>query len=324
MNVAVIGCGSIGRRHIRNLLDIGVGSISAYEPDPVARELLEAESGIRCRRSLEELWADGPKAALITAPTRSHVSLATEAARHGCHLFIEKPLSHAFEGIDELVSELRARKLVSMVACNMRFHAGPAMVKDLLEGGAIGDILSARLECGSYLPSWRPHQDYTSSYSASPVSGGVILDAIHEIDLALWYFGPARLIAAAHRPARSIGLDTDGLAELIIEHDAGVLSSVHLSFVQRDYHRTCQIVGSEGTIYWSFDVPEVRVLGAPGGEVRSLPLEGGQDVNAMYIAELRHFLEAVYSGSPTLNPIDSGIDALRIALAARAWGLADG
>ena len=122
----------------------------------------------------------------------------------------------------------------------MRFHPGPAAVRRLLKDGAIGDLISYRLHTGSYLPLWRPHQDYRQSYSASEETGGAILDCIHELDLALWYAGPAQLIAAKHLPARSIGLQTDGLAEILLQHDIGNrIGSIHLNFIERDYRRSC-------------------------------------------------------------------------------------
>src|SRR5262249_44881068 len=154
------------------------------------------------------------QAVLVTAPTHLHVPLAREAAAHGCDLFIEKPLSHSWDGVEELRHEVRRRGLVTMVGCNMRFHPGPARVHELLRRGAIGRPLAARIFTGSYLPDWRPGTDYRKSYSASSErGGGVLLDCIHEIDLALWYFGPARLAAAVAAPAETIGLDVEGVAE---------------------------------------------------------------------------------------------------------------
>ena len=151
-----------------------------------------------------------------------------------------------------------------MVGCNMRFHPGPATVRRLLEEKALGTPLCARLQTSSFLPRWRPEQDYRKSYSASPDSGGAILDCIHEIDLADWYFGPGIVLASAILPASCLGLTTDGAAEILISHDSGVLASVHLNFMQRDYRRGCQIAGTDGTIYWDFAMRYVEVFGEDG------------------------------------------------------------
>jgi predicted dehydrogenase len=207
-----------------------------------------------------------------------------------------------------------------MVGCNMRFHPGPATVKRLLDERAIGEAVAARIETGSFLPRWRPWQNYRESYSASPQSGGAILDCIHEIDLALWYFGSARVLAAAHLPAGVIGLQTDGLAEILLAHDSGTLSSVHLNFVQRDYRRCCHIIGSEGTLYWNFTERRVTVFDSEGNLARTYEEPAGWDVNTMYMDELTHFLSAVSCGTESMNPLEGGISALRIALTAREVG----
>jgi predicted dehydrogenase len=317
LRILVLGCGSIGQRHIKNLISLKAGEIIAYDISESQRQTVKANLGVEVVDTLDEAWELQPQVGLITSSTQTHVQLALQAAEHGCHLFIEKPLSHSLEGVDQLLSEIEARQLLTMVGCNMRFHPGPAMVKCLLDVGTIGQVIAARIQTGSYLPQWRPWQDYRQSYSASPEWGGAILDCIHEIDLALWYLGPAQLFAAAHLPAQTIELETDGLVEIILHHASGALSNVHLNFVQRDYRRTCQIIGSEGTIYWDFSDRLVRVFGAEGELKATYPEPEGWQVNQMYLAELEHFLQAVQNGSQTVNPVSGGVAVLKLALAAR-------
>jgi predicted dehydrogenase len=203
----------------------------------------------------------------------------------------------------------------------MRFHPGPAAVKRALDAGVIGSPIAARIYCGSYLPGWRPGSNYTLSYSASPEHGGAVLDCIHEIDLALFYFGPARLRSASVLPATAIGLHTDGLAELTLQHAAGVLSSVHLNFVQRNYSRGCEVIGHDGTLTWNFTRRTVERFGPDGALAETIAEPADWDVNKMYVDELVHFLGACASGRPSCNPLAGGVEALSIALAARAQRL---
>jgi predicted dehydrogenase len=317
MRLAVLGCGSIGRRHLRNLKTLGYDDLLAFDPAPAVRQEIAAELKIPIAQGLAAVWQQRPDAVIVAAPTKLHREIALEAARHNCHLLIEKPLSHSLAGIDTLLQEVSARGLITMVGCNMRFHPGPAAIKRLLDEMAIGGVIAARIQTGSYLPSWRPGQDYRQSYSASKEAGGAILDCIHEIDLGLWFFGPARVAGAAWLPAAAIGLDTDGLAEILLQHENGVLSSVHLNFVQRDYRRTCQVIGTEGTIYWDFSDGRVRVLGPGGRMIQEILEPEGWQVNRMYVDELSHFLRCVNERVPTANPVADSLAALQIALAVR-------
>jgi predicted dehydrogenase len=275
------------------------------------------ENHVLCVSTRHAVWEQEPAVAFITAPSNWHTELALEAARQNCHLFIEKPLAHTTEGIDTLCAEVAQRELCTMVGCNMRFHPGPATVKRLMEEGQIGPVVAARIQSGSYLPSWRPWQDYRQSYSASPVWGGAVLDCIHEIDLALWYFGAARVVGSALLPATSIGLETDGLAEILLAHTNGVLSNVHLNILQRDYRRTCQVIGREGTISWDFAEGVVSLYGSDGNLDETVAQPEGWEFNQVYIDEVVHFFQAIQHHTPTMNPLEGGLAALEIALSVR-------
>jgi predicted dehydrogenase len=147
--------------------------------------------------------------------------------------------------------------------------------------------------------------------------GGAILDCIHEIDLALWYFGPGDLASSVTLPATTLGLETDGLAELLIRHDRGTLSSVHLNFVQRDYCRSCTIVGAAGTISWDFSSGRVRVFGLDGTERRAIAQPPSWEINQMYLDEMQAFLRDVEADRAPANGIAEARTTLEIALAAR-------
>lgn len=315
MRIAVLGCGSIGTRLMACLKDIGETGLLPYDPSPQVRESTQARTGLRCSSSLADLWRLAPDVALITSPSPFHISLAREAVAHRCDIFVEKPLSNSLDGIELLIDDLEDAKAISMVGCNMRFHRGPATIKNLVDSGRIGDVLAARLESGSYLPDWRPWLDYRQSVSAREDSGGgVLLECIHEIDLSLWLFGAGRVVGAAIKKADSLHLEVDGVAEVLVGHDSGVLSSIHLNFVQRNYHRAYQVIGTEGTITWSFEQPWIEVRGK---RHERIPLEGTSDLNQMYRDELTHFLECVRSRRQTTCTARDGLAALDIALRAR-------
>lgn len=315
--IAIVGCGSIGRRHLQNLQRLGYADVLVYDPSPTALQALAAAPTVRCSPSLEALLAQAPTVVLVTTPPQVHVEVALAAARANCHLFIEKPLAHTLEGLEALLQETRRRCLITMVGCNLRFHPGPRQVKQWLDAGAIGAVLSARLHTGSYLPRWRPQHDYRQSYSASPVWGGAVLDCIHEVDLALWLLGEARLVAAVTRPATSLGLQTDGLAELLLEHAAGALASVHVNFVQRNYRRSIELIGSHGSIAWDFAAGSVERYGEDGTLAQRVQQPESWQLNDMYVEEMAHFLRCIQTGEATCNPVEQAAQTLVLALAAR-------
>jgi len=292
----------------------------AFDPAPTAREAVAGEFGIKCFSLLDDVWAERPDTVLVTAPSSMHVELAIVGARNGCHLFIEKPLSHTLDGVGDLLETVKRQTLITMVGCNMRFHPGPALVKRLIDEGVVGNVLAARVKTGSYLPEWRPGMDYRDSYSASVrMGGGALLDCIHEIDLALWYLGPGRVAGSAIRRADSLGLEVDGLAELLVQHDRGALTSIHVNFVQRDYKRCCQVIGEKGTIYWDFAAPAVEVHTSQT-TARRYDLDPNWNVDQMYLDEMSYFIDCVEKCKQTFCSVEDGKAALQIVLSAKELG----
>ncbi|MBU0766658.1 Gfo/Idh/MocA family oxidoreductase [Patescibacteria group bacterium] len=317
--VLVSGAGSIGKRHLKNLNNLGIKQLSVCDPNEAnlksAVEKLDCKSYADLEAALKE---QKPDIVFICSPTKFHITQALNAAKANMNLFIEKPLSINKEHIKELTQEVEERGLTCMVGCNMRFHHGPATVKRLLNEGRIGSVKQAYIYTGSYLPDWKPQQDYRQSYSADPEQGGAILDCIHEIDLALWYLGPATLVSTTSKPATDIDLPSvEGTADLVLWHGSGSESNVHLSFTEHEYKRYCIFNGTDGSITWDINKKKVDVQDVKGTLVDSYPEPEGYDINQMYIDEVNHFLSCIADRrSPQCNLMEA-TQALDIALKAR-------
>ncbi len=314
----IIGCGSIGKRHLGNLLAAGVGEVTAF--DVRADRALEVRSqfGVEVFTDLDSALKRRPHVALITAPTSLHVPLAEQSAEHGCHLLIEKPLSHSRDGVDRLLDLVRRKDLATLVGCNLRFHPGLVAVKRLLEQGVVGRVVAARVEVGQYLPDWHPHEDYRQGYSArSDLGGGIILDAIHEIDYVRWLLGPVRSVACFADQLSHLEIQTEDTAALVLRFAEGTIGEVHLDYVQRAYSRTCHVIGDEGTVRWDYCAGEVRVYRAASKAWETVANPGGWQPNQMYVDELAHFVRCLdREERPTLDIFDAA-RVLDVALAAK-------
>lgn len=316
--ILVIGCGSIGKRHISNLIVLRAGEIRACDGVRERAQETGTRFGIETGTSLAAAWKWMPDVVLIATPPSSHVELAIEAARRGCDLFIEKPLSDRTRGIRELSGLVRKKDLVSMVGCNLRFHPGLVHVKQLLENRRIGRVVSAAVEFGQYLPDWHPAEDYRSGYSARvDLGGGVILDAIHEIDYIRWLIGEVKAVACMAGIFSSLELRTEDTAAMLLYFTRGAVGEVHLDYVQRAYSRRCKLVGEEGTIAWDFTAGTVRWFAADDGCWRTFRTPRTWDVNRMYIDEMRHFLASRASRVRTCLDVDEAARVLEIAFAAK-------
>ena len=319
MRALVVGGGSIGLRHLNNLRSLRFGSLAVVEPDYQRRQVLGQRYDVPGFETLPEGLEWQPDLVVIASPSHLHADQALAAARAGCHLFIEKPLSHNDCGLKELSQEVERRNLVTLVGCNMRFHPGPGKIKELLEQEAIGRVLFARLHTGSYLPEWRPEQDYRKSYSAqAQMGGGCILDCIHEIDLARWYLGEVERVFCLATQASSLEIEVEDVAALICQHAGSRLSEIHLDYVQRTYERGCQIVGERGSLFWDFRQGSVKWFEATSNWWTTFPQPEGWQVNQMYLEEMRHFLSCVKKKTRTAFPVPEAVKVMEIVLAAKA------
>jgi len=314
-HILVLGGGSIGTRHARNLLARNAGEVMIVDLDEKRRaslaQELNAQTGADSDSAIVE-WK--PDIVFVCSPTALHVPQALKAIEAGAHVFIEKPLSHTIQGVEELRQKAQKKKRIVMVGCNMRFHPGIQEVKRLLAEGAIGTPVSARIVYSGYLPSWRPEQDYKKSYSASAEQGGAVLDCIHEIDLALWELGPAKVTKSQVLPATSIGLKTDGLAEISLRHASGAESSIHVSFVEQNFERSQKIMGNQGSLSWDFERRTVERYGKDGTLAETIRQPKGWEPNQMFLEELDHFLNTVEHGTIPMGSLDDASRALEIAL----------
>jgi predicted dehydrogenase len=318
MKGLVIGGGSIGKRHLANLTTLGVQHLALVEMDPARREAVAGELSVRSFPDVEAGLEWQPDFVVIATPTHLHLEQSSRVVRGDFHLFVEKPLSHSGAGLSELSDLVESKKLVSMVGCNMRFHPGPARVKQLLSEDRIGRILFARLHTGSYLPRWRPSTDYRKNYAAhEETGGGCILDWIHEIDLTRWYLGKVREVVCMAGHLSSLEITTEDVAAIICRHGSGAISEIHLDYVQQTYERGCQIVGEQGSIFWDFTQKLVRWFDAASGKWNTFSEPDGWELNQMYVDEMKHFIDCVASGSPTALPIPEATAVMQIALAAK-------
>lgn len=313
----VIGCGSIGRRHLGNLIRLGLREIAAFDVRPDRLAEVSECFGVATYANLEEALSQGPSAALICTPTHLHLPHALAAARAGCHLFIEKPVAASLEGLEALIDEVDRRRLATLVGCNFRFHPGLRWVKEILDTGFIGRPLSVRAQFGQFLPDWHPWEDYRHGYSARrAMGGGVVLDRVHEIDYVRWLMGEIVEIAAMVGKVSDLEIDTEDVAEILVGFASGVFGSIHVDYLRRPYDCGLEIVGERGTVQWRYQDHMVRWFDARYGTWESRQWLG-YDGNDMYVEEMRHFLRVLVKEEASAQDVREGARVLQIALAAK-------
>lgn len=313
LNFLIVGFGSIGKRHFDNLKQIGDVKVSI-----LSRRNLNFPD-IRVYSSMEEACRQSFDAVIIANETALHIPAAIKFAEKGCNLFIEKPLSHSLEDVDKFVGLVSKRNLKVMMGCNMRFHPVIRLVEEFISEGRVGLIISARVEVGQYLPHWRPERDYRNSYSASKEKGGgVILDLIHELDYAHFFLGDVSKVFALGSKRSDLDVETEDLAEILMEFENGTIGEVHLDYVQRCPSRNFKLVGKSGTIYADLITNKVEIFDIASNNWEVVNLDTDFERNKMYLDEMKHFIDYIQGRiKEPMVSLRDGLKVLQIALAAK-------
>jgi len=324
MKFLIAGLGSIGRRHLRNLLTLGEQDILLYRTglstlpeDELAQFPVETD--------LASALAQKPDAVIVSNPTSMHLDVAIPAAEAGCHLLLEKPVSHSLAGVDELQAAVARGGGQVLVGYQFRFHPGLQHLSRLLAEGAIGRALSVRAHWGEYLPGWHPWEDYRRSYSArSDLGGGVVLTLSHPLDYLRWLMGEVASLWAFTGKLSNLALDVEDTAEIGLHFANGALGSLHLDYYQQPPAHWLEVVGTKGTLRWDNSDGLVRQY-----RVETPHLAGGPtwttyppdtisegrpfERNDMFLAEMAHFRSLILGNGTSACSLADGIEALRLA-----------
>ena len=312
MKICMVGLGSMGTRHLKNLHRLFNGKSEPLQIDALrsalhggTRPVLPEVSALINREydSFEKL-PDDYDVAFIANPTDLHFGSVRAVISKARHLFIEKPV---FDRSDLDWEALPWRTDgIYYVACPLRYHRVVQYIKNQLTGGLRAHAV--RSICSSYLPDWRPGTDYRQSYSASKErGGGVRIDLIHEWDYLYYLFGAPLEVAELHGTFSTLDISSEDVAVYVAGYRDKVVS-LHLDYFGRFSRREIELYGSEDILVGDLIGQRVRYLRA--GEVIDLP----QERDEMQLSELVSFFEMIAGKQSNHNPVRTAVNTLKIAL----------
>jgi|TARA_B100001013_G_scaffold187798_1_gene113309 predicted dehydrogenase len=313
MKVLIVGLGSIGKRHLKNILSTTDCEIIVYSKHTNLKS--SVKKNVKIFNTLDACLSEKPDVAFITNETAYHIPIAKKLAKAGLDLFIEKPLSNTIENVNELSKIVEKKKTVTLIGCNLRFDSCIRKIKSLIEQKVVGKIISVKVECGTYLPDWHPDENYTNSYAArDDLGGGVVLTCIHELDYLYWFFGKVKEVFSVTGQFSNLKIDTSDLSATILKFQSDIIAEVHLDYFQKPEIRSCKIIGTKGTIYWDSLTNEVKVYDFLKTKWTSKLKIKKYQKNEMYVKELKHFIQCVNRKEKSINDLSQGNYLLKVAL----------
>ena len=332
MKILMIGLGSIGQRHLRNLSShLGDGAeFLAYRVRGLQRTfsdtmqirdnvVLEEEYSIKTFHDLDEALAQKPDIAYVTNITSQHIPCAIKAVEAVCDVFLEKPISNTMDGIAQLLRAKEQKKRIVFVGFQNRYHPVLRRVKELVHSGAFGRIVSVQSEVGERLTTMHTYEDYAGTYMARREQGGgvVMNQQIHELDYIQWIFGKPQAVTAMCGKNSTLELDVEDYCDAIYWMDNGIGQFpvyCHADFFQFPPTRQCKVIFENGWV--TGDLLGATVEYAKGDRVFKEEFPGFLR-NQMFIDEMKDFLTCVKTRQQPSLTLEEGIISMQMALGAK-------
>ena len=314
--ILVIGYGSIGKRHVENLL-----SISNFEIIVCTKrdDISKLKKHAKVYHTIKQCLKEKPDIGIIANETSLHIPTAIKLANAGLDLFLEKPLSNSLKDVEKLHAIVKKKKLITQMGCNMRFHPCIKKIKSMIEQKKIGRIISAQVQNCSYLPDYHPWEDYRKGYAArKDLGGGIILTQIHEIDYMYWLFQEVENVISMSGKLSDLDITAEDYVSSLLKFKNKIIGELHMDYFQRPDFRSCKIRGTKGEIYWNSDNNCVNIFNMNKRKWETKFDNGfshNLDTYASYVEELKHFLKCVKHRKKTINDLEQGVTTLKIALA---------
>jgi predicted dehydrogenase len=307
--IAVVGTGSIGRRHLEVLLSLGHSELIAVSEHRRLDHLEIAGTRVAVSHRLSDT-IDDVDAVIVASPTSLHLGHLRTAVEAGRHVLIEKPVATTSAGLDDLVTQASARGLVAGAGHQFRYEPGLMKIRDVVREGSLGTILAVEAHQGEHLADYHPDEDYRTGYAArSDLGGGVLRTQIHHIDVLEWIFGPLVRVYASGGHVTDLEIDVEDSASYLFRSDAGTPVYGHVDYRQRPRTVSLVVVGTEGRIEW--DHYGARLTHTPSvGDpiVTTWPY----DRHAMFASQMSDFLDAIRGGAPLRTTLRDGVRAVRL------------
>ena len=313
-NILIIGCGSIGQRHLEALIKLGEKNIAAYRTFKGSKKKFQDDLGknVKTFYDLDEAINWEPTHIIISNPTKFHLKYLKIGIENNNKIFIEKPIS---DSIDDIVnSGLSKKKIINykrgIVGYNLRFNKLFQTIYNVIKSKKYGNVISAYLEVGHYLPFWHPYEDYKKSYAArKDLGGGVINTLSHEIDLTYYFFGRIKKVFAHVEKISNLEIDVDDNTDIFIKSQNCKSVRIHMDYLKPKPIRKGEIQFDKGLLEYDFN-NSIIFFTDYNKKSRVIIFDEKVEYNQQYIDQMKFFVSD--NKNKIACTLNEGIDILEI------------
>jgi len=310
-NVLIVGLGSAGARHVKNLKSLGIKNI--YTTINKKRKRRFNLKKIIYLKNIDYIINNHKiDFAIISNPTSEHLKFSIKLAKKNIDLFIEKPISNNLRLIHNFKKIVKKNKIKVAIGCQLRFHPALVKIKEIINKKLLGKPLSVYADVGEYLPNWHPYEDYRKSYVAKQkLGGGVILTLIHEIDYLYWLFGKFKSVFAIGGQHTSLKIDTEDNICCLLKGNNDLPILLRMDLWRRNKTRCLNIVLEHGQIDLNLINGELNILNF----IKKTKVKTKFLVSNLQKENMKHFLNSInFRQTKEVTSLQDAEYVLKIAL----------
>ena len=306
--IIICGTGSIGRRYcsILEQLDPGTDirflSSSSQEIQPFQTYSYD---------QIEDVFSWDPQAAIICTPAPTHLSIGLQFLSRSVPTLIEKPLCTKDTSKDQIEKSLSLSKACPLlVGYTLRFSKGHQKLLECIKEYDLGSLIELDFYCGSYLPHWRPEQDYKDTVSSQKdLGGGVVYELSHGIDLVNSVAGKHELLYSYTFNSSTLKVDVEDSMIIAAKSKYSPLTTVRQNFCTQPPSRLMTLRYSYGQLQWDL-VNQLITLMRPNAD--KVLFEVKQERNEMFGAMLHHFFDMIHHKCKSKCSINDAMNVMQI------------
>jgi predicted dehydrogenase len=315
-NILIIGLGSIGQRHFRNLKKINKNlkffAIRRKKKSPhlnnnnkvVKRKFLSQKNQIK-EINFNQIANFKFDLALITNPTSLHLQTAIKIAKKKINLFIEKPISNNTKMIYNLQKLINKNKLICAVGFQTRYDDLLDKLKSIIDSKELGEVQKCYIEHKHYLPYHHVYENYKISYaSRKDLGGGVLLCFSHEFDYANFLFGKPKYSYCSIQYSNKLKINVESSSLVVAKYNKNINVIFDLDFWKKKPTRNCRIQFDDGFVDWNLLKNQLKII--KNGKIKTIKSKFKKR-NDLFIEQLKQVLKCIKLKKKPKSNIFNGI-----------------
>jgi predicted dehydrogenase len=311
LSIGIIGLGEVGKKHLDNAIHLkSISSISVADVSKNSLHFAKERGVKKTYDNYEELLKDPQvDCVVISLPTFLHMQASVEAAEHGKHILLEKPLARNIVEAEKTVSAAKMSGVKLMVGYPLRFFDPFTKLKEEIDLGRMGDVqiaIASHISTGPFaqrtetthtpkpVPSWWLDKELTG--------GGSLIDlGCHLVNLLRWYFG--KVIDVKCHLGHRFNLDFEDFASCILKFQSGTVAVLNVGWFSRYHKVQVDLYGTVESASAASRPPR------PFDYVKNLL---AFDTSTGFYKELQYFVDCVNSDTAPTPSGEDGAEDLKV------------